>query len=76
MGDVFPLQALTRHVTLFAQTAGGKEYETVTVNIWEWLKTYAADITGFDAEDFSTIHFITQILKGNENAYTNYAFTK
>lgn len=32
MGDVFPLQALTRHVTLFAQTAGGKEYETVTVD--------------------------------------------
>ena len=42
----------------------------------DWLKTYAADITGFDAEDFSTIHFITQILKGNENAYANYAFTK
>ena len=32
MGDVFPLQALTRYVTLFAQTAGGKEYETVTVD--------------------------------------------
>lgn len=32
MGDVFSLQALARHVTLFAQTAGGKEYETVTVN--------------------------------------------
>lgn len=32
MGDVFSLQALARYVILFAQTAGGKEYETVTVD--------------------------------------------
>ena len=67
----------TGNRTFYKDPKGKYNNKGVTVDHLGMIKgKYEGDAIGITADDFSTIHFITQIIKGNENAYANYAFSR